>query len=117
MGGAHPYAHLWDNGSDPATELLRVLEVRSIAMRNFGERNIRPGAPMATLEEALVPMYFFHRYQTEACAKLLGGLNYRYALRGDGQPVAELLSPQQQLRAMEALMEMQKIDIATLQVV
>lgn len=103
LGGAHPYAHLWDNGADPAEELLRVLEVRSIALKNFGERNIKPGMPMALLEEALVPVYFFHRYQTEACAKLLGGLNYRYALRGDGQPVAELLTPQQQLRAMEAL--------------
>jgi hypothetical protein len=105
LGGAHPYSHLWDNGSDPANELLRVLDVRSIAMKNFGEHNIRPGTPMALLEEALVPMYFFHRYQTEACAKVLGGLNYRYALRGDGQPVTELLTPQQQLRAMEALMK------------
>ena len=60
---------------------------------------------MATLEEAFVPVYFFHRYQTEACAKVLGGLNYRYAVRGDGQPVSELLTPQQQLRAMEALMK------------
>ncbi|HTF21710.1 MAG TPA: DUF5117 domain-containing protein, partial [Chryseolinea sp.] len=49
-GGAHPFAHLWDNGSDAVTELKRVMEVRSIALRNFGERNIRPGAPMATLE-------------------------------------------------------------------
>lgn len=103
QGSAHPYAHLWDNGKDPAEELLRVLEVRSVALKNFGERNIKPGRPMALLEEALVPVYFFHRYQTEACAKVLGGLNYRYALRGDGQPVADLLSPQQQLRALEAL--------------
>jgi hypothetical protein len=105
VGGAHPYSHLWDNGADPAEELLRVLEVRALALKNFGERNIKPGMPMATLEEALVPVYFFHRYQTEACAKMLGGLNYRYALRGDGQLVTELLTPQQQLRAMEALMK------------
>jgi hypothetical protein len=104
-GSAHPNAHLWDNGKDAAEELLRVLEVRSLALKNFGERNIKPGAPMAVLEEAFVPIYFFHRYQTEACAKMLGGLNYRYALRGDGQPVADLLTPQQQLRALEALMK------------
>jgi len=82
-----------------------VLEVRAVAMRNFGENNIRPGAPMATLEEVFVPMYFFHRYQTEAVAKVIGGLNYRYALRGDGQPIAELLTPQQELNALEALMK------------
>jgi hypothetical protein len=105
MGSAHPYAHLWDNGADAADELNRVMGVRALALRNFGERNIKPGAPMATLEEVFVPMYFFHRYQTEAAAKMIGGLNYRYALRGDGQPVAQLLSPQQELKALEALMK------------
>ena len=105
VGGAHPFAHLWDNGKDPAEELDRVLEVRNVALKNFGERNIKPGAPMATLEEALVPIYFFHRYQAEATAKVIGGLNYRYALRGDGQPVAELLTPQKELKALESLLK------------
>lgn len=102
-GGAHPYTHLWDNGKDAAAELNRVLDIRAVVLRNFGENNIKPGAPMATLEEVLVPMYFFHRYQVEAASKLIGGLNYRYALRGDGQPIAELLTPQQELNALEAL--------------
>jgi Met-zincin/Domain of unknown function (DUF5117) len=105
QGGAHPFTHLWDNGAEPSDELLRVLEVRKVALRNFGERNIKPGAPMATLEEALVPVYFFHRYQAEAASKMIGGLNYRYALRGDGQPVADLLTPQQELKAIEALLK------------
>lgn len=105
LGGAHPYTHLWDNGKDPAEELNRVLEIRAVAMRNFGENNIKPGAPMATLEEVLVPMYFFHRYQTEATSKVVGGLNYRYALRGDGQIITELLTPQQELNALEALLK------------
>lgn len=104
-GGAHPYAHLWDNGNDAATELDRVLEIRGIALRNFGERNIRPGAPMATLEEALVPMYYFHRYQAEATAKIIGGLNYRYALRGDNQLVTEFVSPEAQQRALSTLLK------------
>lgn len=102
-GGAHPYTHLWDNGKDAAAELNRMLDIRAVALRNFGENNIKPGAPMALLEEVLVPMYFFHRYQVEAASKLVGGLNYRYALRGDGQPVAELLTPQQEINALEAL--------------
>lgn len=102
-GSAHPYTHLWDNGSDPSAELNRMLDIRTVVMRNFGENNIKPGMPMAMLEEVLVPMYFFHRYQVEAASKVIGGLNYRYALRGDGQPIAELLTPQQELNAMEAL--------------
>jgi Met-zincin/Domain of unknown function (DUF5117) len=105
MGGAHPYTHLWDNGKNPSDELNRVMEIRSVALRNFGENNIKPGAPMATLEEVLVPVYFSHRYQAEAAVKMIGGLNYRYALRGDGQPVADLLTPQQELNALEALMK------------
>jgi hypothetical protein len=105
FGGAHPYAHLWDNGANPTDELNRVLELRSIALKNFGEKNIKPGAPMATLEEVLVPMYFFHRYQTEAAVKMIGGLNYRYALRGDGQPVTEFVSTAEQQKALDALLK------------
>lgn len=101
---AHPFTHLWDNGKDAADELVRVMQVRTIALKNFGEKNIRTGTPYAMLEEALVPMYFFHRYQAEATSKVIGGLNYRYALRGDGQPVTELISSAQQTKALQALM-------------
>lgn len=104
-GSAHPFAHLWDNGRNAADELDRVLGIRAVALKNFGEKNIRPGAPMATLEEVLVPVYFFHRYQTEAAAKLVGGMNYRYALRGDGQPVTEFVSPELQAKALDALLK------------
>jgi hypothetical protein len=104
LGGAHPYAHLWDNGKDPADELNRVMDVREVALKNFGENNVKPGAPMATLEEVLVPIYFFHRYQLEASVKMIGGLNYRYALRGDGQPVTELLTPEQESKALNAVL-------------
>ncbi|MBT1698815.1 zinc-dependent metalloprotease [Fulvivirgaceae bacterium PWU4] len=103
-GSAHPYAHLWDNGSNAADELKRVMEIRAVVLKNFGEKNIRPGTPWATLEEVLVPMYFFHRYQAEASAKLIGGLNYRYALRGDAQPVTEMVPAEQQAKALDALL-------------
>ena len=103
-GGAHPFAHLWDNGKDATDELNRVMQVRTLALKNFGEKNIREGTPMALLEEALVPIYFFHRYQAEATSKSIGGLNYRYALRGDGQPVTEMISSAQQQKALDALL-------------
>jgi len=105
MGSAHPFTHLWDNGKDAAEELNRMLEVRAVVLNNFGEKNVKPGMPMAVLEEALVPMYFYHRYQTEAAAKLIGGLNYRYALRGDGQVVTEFVSAEQQQKALDVLMK------------
>lgn len=105
QGGAHPFAHLWDNGADASEELNRVLEVRELALKRFGANNIRTGTPMAYLEEVLVPMYFFHRYQAEAAAKVVGGVNYRYALKGDGQFSTELVSPDLQQKAMSALLK------------
>jgi hypothetical protein len=103
-GGAHPLAHLWDNGPNAVDELAHVMQVRARALARFGEKNIRGGAPMATLEEALVPMYMYHRYQTEAVAKLAGGLNYTYAARGDGQKATEMIPAPEQRRALEALL-------------
>jgi hypothetical protein len=105
QGGAHPRAHLWDNGADPADELLRILRVRAGALSRFSERNIQPGAPMALLEEALAPMYMMHRYQVEAAVKVIGGLDYSYSLRGDGQTVTKPLSPEFQRRALDAVLQ------------
>lgn len=84
-GGAHPLAHLWDNGTDAAQELERVLEVRNQAIDNFSKDNIRSDEPFSVLEDVFVPLYFFHRYQTEAAAKVIGGLDYNYAVKGDNQ--------------------------------
>ncbi len=113
-GGAHPLAHLWDNGRDPAGELHRMLDVRAAALDAFSEANIRPGEPMSSLEEVLVPLYLFHRYQTEAAVKLLGGLNYTYALRGDGQLVTEIVRAGDQRRALDALLRSILPDTLTL---
>ena len=62
LGGAHPAAHLWDNGPNAVDELIRVMDVRSKALVRFGEKNIREAAPMSSLEEVLVPLYLSHRY-------------------------------------------------------
>jgi hypothetical protein len=105
FGSAHPRAHLWDNGSDPATELDRVLDVRTEALKDFGETAIRPGTPMAELERTLVPLYLFHRYQTEAAIKEIAGLDYRYNLRGDGLPNPTILDPAQQRKAITSVLK------------
>jgi len=102
-GAAHPSAHVWDNGADPIEELAEIMKVRAHALGRFSVSNIPLGAPMASLEETLVPVYFYHRYQVDAVAKLLGGMDYTYALRGDGQTVTEIVSPSQQRTALDAL--------------
>lgn len=112
LGGAHPYAHLWDNGGDAPTELERLLTVRAAALKRFGPDTIRVGEPMAQMEETLVPLYLLHRYQTEAAAKLIGGLDYRYAVRGDGGMVTAMIPAAEQRRALAAVLK--TLDASTL---
>ena len=103
-GGAHPTGHLWDNGKTAVNELKRMTLVREKALADFSEKNIPVGTPMATLENVLVPIYLAHRYQVEGVAKVLGGVNYSYAVRGDGQPVNEMVSDEKQREALAALL-------------
>jgi Met-zincin/Domain of unknown function (DUF5117) len=104
LGSAHPHAHLWDNGTDPAVELNRVLEIRRAALARFGPDAIQEGMPLAQLEDTLVPLYLFHRYQTEAASKEIGGLDYRYNVRGDGQMLPKIVSPADQRAALDAVL-------------
>ena len=97
-------AHLWDNGSNVLDGLDNVMKVRAAALRRFGENNIREGAPMATLEDVLVPLYMYHRYQVEAAAKLIGGEDYTFSLRGKGDTNPQIISPEEQRRALNAVL-------------
>jgi hypothetical protein len=114
FSGAHPHAHLWDNGADPADELTRILEIRKAALARFNENAIKPGTPMAQLEDTLVPLYLLHRYQTEAAIKEIGGLDYRYSLRGDGQPLPQIVPLADQNKAIAAVLKTLTPDTLTL---
>ncbi len=105
-GAAHPLANLWDNGADPGAGLEQALAVRRIALDRFGADRVMTGTPLAVLHEVLVPVYLHHRYQLDAAAKVLGGLGYSYAVRGDGQPPARLLPPADQRRALDAIVRL-----------
>ena len=84
-GSAHPYAHLWDNGSSAVDELRRIMDIRAWHWKDFSAGSYSVGSPLANMERTLVPVYFLHRYQVEAAVKLIGGVDYNYAMRGDGQ--------------------------------
>jgi hypothetical protein len=103
-GSAHPNVHLWDNGADAADELNRMMEVRRVALDQFGENAIQNGMPMATMEEALVPLYLHHRYQAEATTKVVAGQYYTYAMRGDGQEPLRPVPAAEQQAALRALL-------------
>ncbi|MDP8980768.1 MAG: zinc-dependent metalloprotease [Acidobacteriota bacterium] len=113
-GSAHPQNHLWDAGTNAVDELNRMLDVRARVLARFSENNIRLGTPMSSLEDVLVPAYLMHRYQTEAAAKVLGGLFYTYALRGDGQTVTRPIPGAEQRRALEVVLRSMRADTLTL---
>lgn len=103
--GLHPNAHLWDNGKDPVSGLREVMGIREKALSQFGENNIREGTRMAMLEDVLVPVYLFHRYQLEAVTKEVGGMYYSYAIRGDGSKVTQVLTKEEQMNALNAVID------------
>ncbi len=105
QGGAHPTAHLWDYGTDVESQLSHILEVRKIALENFGEANIPDGTPMTKLHDVLVPIYLFHRYQLEGTVKLIGGLDYTYKIKGDNQPTPKIVDKRTQERALAEMLK------------
>jgi len=103
-GSAHPYAHLWDNKLNAADELNRIIEIRKSAIDNFGVFSIPEEEPYSSLEDVFVPVYLMHRYQLEAASKILGGLYYTYALRGDDQVITSIIPPENQRMALKAIL-------------
>jgi len=103
-GSSSSVAHLWDSGSNAIDELNRILRVRAAALKRFGENNIREGAPLATIEDVIAPIYMYHRYQVEAASKLVGGMDYTFAVRGDGEVPTQIVAPAEQRRALAAVL-------------
>ncbi len=105
QGGAHALAHLWDNGKSAAEELERVLDIRKYAISNFSADNIRSNEPYTVLEDVFVPLYFFHRYQTEAAVKVVGGLDYNYAVKGSDEFTVRPVGRKEQLGALKSILQ------------
>jgi hypothetical protein len=100
--GFHPNAHLWDNEKDAIVGLQNTLAVREKALNHFSEKTIRTGTPLAKLEDVLVPVYNYHRYQLEAVCKLIGGIDYSYSTRGDEQKKPTFVPDALQQKALSA---------------
>jgi len=100
---ATPRSDQWNNGTDMAAELNRMMKIRRAALDRFDETVIRKDQPMATMEEALVPLYMYHRYAVEAAASALGGQDYMYSVRGDGRVPTKWVPAADQRAALRAL--------------
>ena len=105
IDGSHAYAHLWDNGETAYSGLDKVIDIRKKAIENFSEYNVPEGTPNSVLEDVFVPLYFFHRYQTEAAVKLIGGMDYNYSLVGDNQQDYYHIEKVIQIQALNSLMQ------------
>jgi Met-zincin/Domain of unknown function (DUF5117) len=104
LGAAQPWGSLWDDGADPAAELTRMMSVRRAALDQFGLGALKPGEPVANLKRKYVPIYLLHRYQLEAAAKLIGGVDFTYSVVGDGRETSPSVGPAQQRAALAALL-------------
>lgn len=104
-GSAHPHAHLWDNETSPIQDLENALNVRRAALHRFDGRALANGRPWAELEEILVPLVLHHRYALEAATKWIGGVEYAYAVKGDGQMTWRTLPAHEQRAALQAVLQ------------
>jgi hypothetical protein len=105
QGSAHAYAHLWDNGVNVSIELDNLLTLRKHAIANFSIDNIKTNQPYSVLEDVFVPLYFFHRYQTEGVTKVIGGLDYSYALKGDGSTIVKRVPGKTEKKALVSILK------------
>ena len=101
---AHPYGSLWDDAGEPVAELRRMMEVRAAAIARFGPEALPAGEPLADLRRAFVPIWLLHRYQVEAAAKALGGVDFTYGVKGEGREEMRAVPPAAQRQALDALL-------------
>jgi len=101
---SHPKVDQWSNGVDQADELVHLMKVRRVALDHMGEHSIRAGAPMATIEEPLVPIYMYHRYAVESASSMVAGQDYIYGMRGDSRTPTKGVGVDDQRKALDALM-------------
>jgi hypothetical protein len=113
LGAADPRASLWDDGEDPVESLREAMEVRSIALRNFGADRLPKGEPMAALQEVFVPIFLFHRYQVEAAVKAIGGVRYAHAINNGNAPKPTIVSAEDQRAALKALLDCLSLDFVS----
>ena len=110
LGSASISAHLWDNGVTIYDDLYNVLNIRKKAIENFSADNIKSHEPYSVLEDVFVPLYFFHRYQTEATAKIIGGLEYSYAVKGGNETIVKRVSGTIERTALQAILKTIAVD-------
>ncbi|RYV04236.1 metalloprotease [Shewanella sp. OPT22] len=107
---AHAYASLWDNGANAIDELERMQKVRRVAIDNFNQNALTEGAVQGELIDAFVPMYLMSRFQIQAAAKWIGGVDYRTE-EGSSWQFVPAKKQQQALDALIDVLEPKQLQI------
>jgi len=105
VGTGHARGAVWDTGADPLASLENTLKVRRIALDRFGMDNLRDGEALTALQTKIVPLYLYHRYQLDAAAKSLGGMDFVYRHEGDGRPAPTVVPWERQEKALSLILE------------
>ena len=103
LASSLPEAHQWVEGETLLDAVDRSLAVRRVLLEHFDERAIRPGEPMAWLNQRLAHVYLHHRYSVEGVTKYVGGMEFDYALRGDGQVPTKVVPAARQREALDRI--------------
>jgi hypothetical protein len=98
--GSIPAATRWTEGRTMFEAVERTTAVRRVAIDKFDERAIQPGDPMYLLNMRFAHVYLHHRYSLEGLVKYVGGMDFRYAMRGDGQTPTTIVPAAEQRRAL-----------------
>jgi hypothetical protein len=102
--GSYPAATTWVNGTDMVAELGRVMAVRQLMLERFDETAINPGEPMYLLGTRLARAYLHHHFTLGAAVKTIGGMEFAYAVRGDGQAPTTIIPGDRQRAALTAVL-------------
>ena len=114
VDAGHQYASVWDNGSNLVDHLKHEIRVREIGLDRFGVDLIQAGEPYSTLELVLLPLYMHHRFQLRSAVQSLGGADYRYAVKGDGQVPLTIVDGKEQRDALETALSTLAVDFLAL---
>ena len=114
IGAGHQYASVWDNGSNLVDHLKHEIRVRDIGLQRFGTDMIRTGEPISVLEYVFLPLYMHHRFQLRSAVQSLGGADYRYTVKGDGQTPIAIIPGEEQRDALETVLSTLTVDFLTI---
>ena len=98
--GSIPVVTRWVEGATAFEAVERTSAVRKLGIEKFDERAIQPGEPMYLLNMRFTHLYLHHRYSLEGLVKTLGGMDFRYAMRGDGQTPTTVVPAAEQRKAL-----------------